>query len=378
MTKNIELTYLIRYISRNAHVWGLFFTISFGIITFILSFEFARYYIVNNIYFIVLAFAGIALSLFSWLKLTKIIKFLNKKNWILSVHKTQKATNELTDIRIISVFTERLINNYGLRFYDFEPNSNTSISDISLYFKRFLYINKWPEKALNDAIEEARAVSYDIKYGEDRENDEKILFRNLHGAWENYLINYCDSNSIRLFGKDSVLEVGFGTGLIYEGGDLFDRIYGSRHGKKYITDISQVALKRAKSRFKAPGRIFLVSPAENLHRRIPPSAIDIYLSFRTYSSSLFDRKRALIEAKRVLKPGGTILITVPHMLPRSGGTYETGLMRDVKDKKPTKKYRDEVVRAIRDDLNMLGFFDVKFDASYPYEVFISGRKGDIS
>lgn len=378
VNRKVENAALIRYLSRNMNAWIGVSTILLGIISIVLAFDLTRTFLQNNLTSLFIALLLSILLILTRNVIGRVKIEIDKRNWMTSLTNGRRIESELTDIRIASIFAQRLIKAYGLRFYDFEINSNTSITDIYLYFTRFLYINMWPEKALDEAIEDARAVSYDVKYGADRENDEKVVFRGQHGQWEDYLIEYCNKKSIVIENNDSVLEVGFGTGLIYKENSIFDKIYGSNYGTKYITDISKLALRKAKSRYKLQGRVFLRCPAEKLHRRIPPSSVDIYLSFRTFSSSLFDRKKALIEAKRVIKPGGQILITIPHMLPLPDGTYQTGLMRDVKDKRPTKKYRDEIVNSICENLNMLGFFDIHFDISYPYESFISARKGDIS
>lgn len=73
-------------------------------------------------------------------------------------------------------------------------------------------------------------------------------------------------------------------------------------------DLSQAMLQKAKVR--QPAMHVVQGRAEAL-RNLDDESVDLYLSLRTYQSSLFDRSEALRQAHRVLRPNGNLVISLP-------------------------------------------------------------------
>ncbi len=99
-----------------------------------------------------------------------------------------------------------------------------------------------------------------------------------------------------------ILDVGVGNGL--EIPFLFKEI------KELIAvDISKVMLEELKK--KDPYVKVVHNPAENLDD-IDTNSIDLYISLRTYQSSLFDINQSLREMQRVLKQKGAVILSIAN------------------------------------------------------------------
>lgn len=299
-------------------------------------------------------------------------QFARRRSW-LNRFGVPAETNELTRFSIHELVVQRL-RDEGLAFYGFNISDKTTIGDLVLVYTRILYKDEVPKSELVSAVSTARKDAFDRKYGEDRVFDEKLRGLSEFGHWEVHFREYCEKQNIPYTNNENTLDVGTGTGALYSDSALFNELFCSNSGVKAFTDISSRAISLARARLKQRNRKFLVCSAEDLHPRIASNSIDLYTSFRTFSASLFDTRRALFEAKRVMKPGAYLIITIPHLYIHADGTHEFGLMRDVKEGKITKKYRDEVVSEIVDHLKELNFQKVAFEASFPYEVFISAMR----
>jgi ubiquinone/menaquinone biosynthesis C-methylase UbiE len=101
--------------------------------------------------------------------------------------------------------------------------------------------------------------------------------------------------------KCDVLYVGVGTGR-----DLM-LVCPSFRSLKGV-DLSREMLDRAVERQRA--LIPVVDTAEEL-RHIDDESTDLYLSLRVYQSSLLDTHAALRQAIRVLRPGGSLVLSIP-------------------------------------------------------------------
>ncbi|MCP3959732.1 MAG: methyltransferase domain-containing protein [bacterium] len=170
---------------------------------------------------------------------------------------------------------------------------------------------------LGDILKNARAEAFDRKY-ENYTYEEDV--RGLGLRWRNEIRDLLVSLDAAEYTRRRVIDVGIGNGL--EAPRLLDSIRALT-----IVDIAERSLKRA-ARILPTARI-VQSEAESLGD-IESGSQDIYLSFRTYQSSLFDRGQAIREAHRVTRQGGIVLVSVSngflgrdgafvpgHVLPRS-------------------------------------------------------------
>jgi ubiquinone/menaquinone biosynthesis C-methylase UbiE len=160
-----------------------------------------------------------------------------------------------------------------------------------------------------------------------------------------------------------VLDVGIGNGyadcLILE------------HLNRFIgVDTSAGALEYAKK--KLPQMIGYVNDAEDLDA-IANASVDVYLSFRTFQSSLFDRRAALHEAHRVLRKGGLIILSIPIMFLKDDGSVLSGLIPPGSFE-PEMDYAKEIVGRVRHLLKTLNFKDVGMDDRSPFEVYVYAHR----
>lgn len=224
------------------------------------------------------------------------------------------------------------------------------------------YIKKTERK-----IFRARAEAFGMKYGDGAADEkliapDKIQLKNLR-PWTDYLNEIFQQYSINLSGL-SLLDVGIGPGTANV--DLY-----SQCKSLMLTDISEKTLKSARSIY--PKAASIVCSAENLEG-IAYAAFDVYASFRTYQSSLFDITRALREARRVLNGNGFFIISVPIMFVKEDGSVRHGLLRHG-DKDPSDEYACEVVNRIASTAKRLQFKNVTCSTDIsPFEHYIIGYK----
>jgi SAM-dependent methyltransferase len=181
------------------------------------------------------------------------------------------------------------------------------------------------------ALADARGWAFGRKYGDRTQQDDERFTKEI-SLWVDEvkaLLN--DVMEVGDLGTKAALNVGIGNGS--EGKGLYDCF------KRFIgVDISERALEQAEQHYpflKAENQpssleeeernATICTSAERL-LKIGNQSIDVYLSFRTYQSTLFDKNRALYAAYRVLKPGGFVLISVPNKYKDA----ETALNKDNK------------------------------------------------
>ena len=119
--------------------------------------------------------------------------------------------------------------------------------------------------------------------------------------WHIYLRSFLSNIGVVDISNINVLDVGIGNSYA-------SQILLKECANLIGVDISQRALNYAQDKLKSS--TLKVGSAENL-KDIESFSIDLYISLRTYQSTLFDIKESLHEAYRVLAKGGGIVISIP-------------------------------------------------------------------
>jgi SAM-dependent methyltransferase len=221
---------------------------------------------------------------------------------------------------------------------------------------------------LSALIHGARAEAYETKYGDrPRIDDERYIFD--IGYWPLEVRSVLRQMGLENLSDKYAVNVGIGQGS--EGKDmypLFRRLTG--------VDIAPRALEHARSHF---AELVTHSDAAEHLARVGSGTQDVYLSFRTYQSTLFDIDRALFEAYRVLRPGGALVISIPHKYAQ-GTELKTGLLRpESQNLDPSLPYNLDpelpftYVGKIRRTLFRLNFEDVGVTTG-KVEIYIYGRR----
>lgn len=201
-----------------------------------------------------------------------------------------------------------------------------------------------------EELDDIREEYFTTKY---LDYDDEADVRRLTGsAWADEVMDIYEYLGIRLSNAD-VLYVGVSTGR-----DLpkvcpkFNTLTG--------VDLSTQMLERA-ARVQ-PKLRQVRSRAETLGA-ISDASVDLYLSLRTYQSSLFDIPSALRQAYRVLRADGSLVISIPGgFLDRSGPElrYIPGLLvpgsNEIVDKERPRRFAREILRQV----DRMGFTRVGF------------------
>lgn len=212
-------------------------------------------------------------------------------------------------------------------------------------------------------LEEARAYAFTQKYAEPREDDEKIMKIEGLESWHKGFYDVLSELQLNNLCKKKVLNLGVGHGK--ESAGIFESV------NEFIgVDISEKALENAKKNF--PNMRPYLADAACLEE-IPPSSIDVYLSLRTYQSTLFDIDRSIREAYRVLKPDGKVLISIPKLYVSKDGRMMTGLRKRY-SKKIVKSRLTLCVENIKMSLSNLNFSCEKVFDNSVYETYITATK----
>ncbi len=199
-------------------------------------------------------------------------------------------------------------------------------------------------------LDDIREAYFTTKY---LDYDDEADVRRLTGsAWADEVMDIYDYLGVRLINAD-VLYVGVSTGRdLSKVCPKFSSLTG--------VDLSTQMLERA-ARVR-PELRQVRNRAETLEG-IADASIDLYLSLRTYQSSLFDIPSALRQAYRVLRADGCLVISVPGgFLDRSGPElrYIRGLLvpgsNEIVDRERPRRYAYEILRQLdRMSFTRLGF-----------------------
>ncbi|MEE9379182.1 MAG: methyltransferase domain-containing protein [Candidatus Lokiarchaeia archaeon] len=214
------------------------------------------------------------------------------------------SDNFYTQYDIISFLKREIKEKLNLDLTEIEINSSISFIDL-------LFICKGRDKKGSDhykVISKIREKYFTEKYlNYTYENDLRGII--LHWSIEVFSIINFLSIDLR---SSVILEVGVGNGL--EIPFLFKEV------KEVIAvDISYAMLEVVKKKNSYVNIVH--NPAEKLDD-IDTNSIDLYISLRTYQSSLFDISQSLREMQRVLKPKGAVILSIAN-----------GFVNEIKGKK---------------------------------------------
>lgn len=223
---------------------------------------------------------------------------------------------------------------------------------------------RYPARTLEEIrkiVRQARATAFEHKYADRTEQDDE-RYKNIK-RWKEEVQSLLSYLNISDINTKKVINVGIGNGLEAKG--LFNKI------EEFIgIDISRKALAQAQAR--CPKMKSIVTDAEDL-RDVGNESQDVYISLRTYQSTLFDIKTALLEAYRVLKPGGTILISIPYVFVEENGRVVKGLLIPETDEvDPDLPY--DLTDRIRRMLNRLNFNNIGIRTGM-VEIYVYGERG---
>lgn len=195
---------------------------------------------------------------------------------------------------IISFLKREIKERLNLDLTEIEINSSISFTDL-------VFICKGRDKQGSDhykILSEIREKYFTEKYlNYTYENDLRGII--LHWAIEVFSIINLLSIDLR---SSVILEVGVGNGV--EIPFLFKDVI-----ELIAVDISSAMLEEVKKKNSYVNIVH--NPAEKLDD-IDTNSIDLYISLRTYQSSLFDISQSLREMQRVLKPKGTVILSIAN------------------------------------------------------------------
>lgn len=221
----------------------------------------------------------------------------------------------------------------------------------------------WSIPDLLTAVNNARATAFETKYkSPDQYLDERDIDRD---GWATELNDIL----FRLgpFDSESTSVIDVGCGNAQASSDLIE-MFTQYTG----IDIAGAALQDATTEF--PAATFIVDESETLSR-ISSSTFDLYVSLRTYQSALFSKSSSLLQAFRVLKPSGSILISIPFKYATADGVVEGLKVPGGASVDRELPYRHATY--IRQRLHRFGFSDIGVMTGQ-VEIYIWAHKPSLS
>jgi ubiquinone/menaquinone biosynthesis C-methylase UbiE len=283
--------------------------------------------------------------------------------------KKEVGSNSKFRLQSISDIVKNEARCYGINIDGIHIGDRLSISDLERICTKTYYPEKLSDNTCN-LLEQARAKAFTIKYAEPKEDEKLVNISQikLEGIkeWTSYFYNLLKELRINSIKNMDVLDVGIGNG--HAEYMLFDNLLSFK-----AVDISVEALAYAGKKLSNV-KCFECS-AENLYL-IKTSTIDLYLSFRTFQSTLFDRRTAVHEAYRVLRKGGLAIISIPKLyLNQNGDTLEVlqGLIPP-NSYEPEIEYANKIARRIKEYMEILNFIEVGMDDRSPFEIYVYGKR----
>jgi SAM-dependent methyltransferase len=215
------------------------------------------------------------------------------------------------------------------------------------------------ETEFRDALLQARSLAYDSKYAKLTEDEDERALDS--GAWEAELYQLLRSLGMENSKRLSVLDVGIGNGR------QWTEFYSSANQIVGV-DVSKAVLQAAANKHK---ELQIVNADAADLVSVKSDAFDIYVSLRTYQSTLFDIEQSVLEAVRVLRPGGIFVASLSDAH-RVGNSIVRGILlsgTNQVDRNHPYKLADRVRRA----LVSLGFTSVGVRTGV-FEVYVYGRR----
>ncbi|EAE1300593.1 class I SAM-dependent methyltransferase [Listeria monocytogenes] len=197
--------------------------------------------------------------------------------------------------RISNLVIENL-KSKGILVLKDELNSNKSESSLASLLSTRYSINYVESLQL---VQSAISQAFNSKYGAYNYTDDA---RSFDVGWIENFMSFFQQTTSRDIENSSILSVGVGSG--HEAIALF-----SKCRNVTFVDIAPGGLEKIKA--NKPSAETIVSSAIDLSS-VPNNSKDVYVSLRTYNSSFFDIKKAILEAYRTLKPGATIIISIAN------------------------------------------------------------------
>ncbi len=244
-------------------------------------------------------------------------------------------------------------------------NSGFTIMDLIKVCSDVYYPDVEKER-IRDSAFRARAHAFTVKYSQPKEDEKLVAPGRLKveglAPWTTYLSEILEEMSIDI-GSDRLIDVG--AGHAQANVDLY-------RGARFVTlvDISVDALTFARE--SLPHAKTVHANAEDLSG-IRNDSVDVYFSFRTYQSTLFDVRFALHEAYRILSRKGRLILSIPIMYPKEDGTVAQGLLRPG-TKETSMDYAIQVAQRIAETAASLQFQLARVDDRSPFELFIVGQR----
>lgn len=191
------------------------------------------------------------------------------------------------------------------------------------------------------AILDARQIAYDEKYGGYHwAEDARALFPD----WELHFRNLISEKFGPISAWQPAIVIGAGSG------EEALHLWKAFGHSVILTDVGHGLVENC--RRQAPKAVAHQLSAENLHS-IPTSSVGLYCALRVYESAFFDRRAAILEARRVLRPGGGILISLSNGYQGIAGQLVPGRLIDDGKLDPSAAVRD--VSSLVSQLREAGF-----------------------
>ena len=258
------------------------------------------------------------------------------------------------DVRISKLVQKRL-SRQGIELSDLEISKNKTASKLARYL---VGTKAFDSRTASAIVNRALSEAFNEKYGAyDYRNDARFL----SADWADNFRKYLGENLHKKLASLNVLNVGVGSGKEA-------RILFSDCRDISFVDIASGGLKVIKRQM--PWANVVKARAEKL-ADFADDSFDVYISLRTYNSSFFDAAQALLEACRVLRSGGVLVLSVANGFLCLDGNILPGLI--IPGMEFVDIYRGlSVANYLREECERLGFRSVKI---YPTEteIYVIGK-----